>query len=443
MHEQVASASLSPDQQAVANTLFEAYRFYHRPGSQNRDLPTNYIEPSPKAPKLDFHQRVSALADYPQVLRKLGLVIDLVVQLELASRAGPRHRQRARRADGQSARVAAPRRVDPLRARREMVRRAAAAEAADISRTGQSEPRGLGAGAGRRRRRGVTGCGLRRHAATHARPATRGPATPDAAAIPALRSAGLALARTGRGEQLLEDLLNRKSKNDWYEGGQPPTFDAEDLVRGYRIDVRDADAPGGAQWFSLHQRVADHEAPPPAAGGEPMKFEIEDEGYVKATAAASERADHPSASDDLYLHEIVFGWEGWSLAVPRPGKRIMEPQKGGDTPLERHDPAAGAPPLVTKLSPASKTLPRLRVGHRYRLRARTVDLAGNSRAFDAKDLEPKETSLATPEVGVPPFRAAAVADGAAAASRHGRRIARTPRDPLRPRDHRGRVREPT
>ena len=229
-------------------------------------------------------------------------------------------------------------------------------------------------------------------------PTTRGPASPDAAAIPALRSAGLALARTGRGEQLLEDLLNRKSKNDWYEGGQPPTFDAEDLVRGYRIDVRDADAPGGAQWFSLHQRVADHEAPPPAAGGEPMKFEIEDEGYVKATAAASERADHPSASDDLYLHEIVFGWEGWSLAVPRPGKRIMEPQKGGDTPLERHDPAAGAPPLVTKLSPASKTLPRLRVGHRYRLRARTVDLAGNSRAFDAKDLEPKETSLATPEV---------------------------------------------
>ena len=114
VHEQVASASLSPDQQAVANTLFEAYRFYHRPGSQNRDLPTNYIEPSPKAPKLDFHQRVSALADYPQVLRKLGLVIDLVVQLELASRAGPRHRQRARRADGQSARVAAPRRVDPL-----------------------------------------------------------------------------------------------------------------------------------------------------------------------------------------------------------------------------------------------------------------------------------------------------------------------------------------
>ena len=28
-----------PAQQAVQNTFFEAYRFYHRPGSQNPDLP--------------------------------------------------------------------------------------------------------------------------------------------------------------------------------------------------------------------------------------------------------------------------------------------------------------------------------------------------------------------------------------------------------------------
>ena len=64
--------------------------------------------------------------------------------------------------------------------------------------------------------------------------------------MPALRSAGLALARTARGEMLLEDLLGRRSKNTQVEAGQPPTFDAEDLVRGYRVDVLDADAPGGA-----------------------------------------------------------------------------------------------------------------------------------------------------------------------------------------------------
>ena len=397
VHEQVASASLTPDQQAVASTLFEAYRFYLRPGSQNPDLPADYIEPSPEAPKLDFHQRVSALADHPQVLRKLGLVIDLVVQLDSPQAQIP--------ATG-SVRVVPTGNLPespPLAAwtRYELDKNWFGARPAQKQRM----YRGLldlDPDAWELVQVDVDGAALQAvgFADTLRRmrdPATRGPATPDEAAVPALRSAGFALARNGRGEQLLEDLHGRKSKNDQYETGNAPTFDAEDLVRGYRIDVRDADAPGGARWFSLHQRVADHEAPPPPAGGEPMTFEIEDEGYVKASAAASERADHPSASDDLYLHEIVFGWEGWSLAVPRPGKRIMEPQKGGETPLERHDPAAGSPPLVTKLSPASKTLPRLRVGHRYRLRARTVDLAGNSRAFDAKDLEPGTTPLATPE----------------------------------------------
>ena len=228
-------------------------------------------------------------------------------------------------------------------------------------------------------------------------PDRRSHATPDEAAVPALRSAGLALARAGRGELLLEDLLSRRGKNTQFEAGQPPVFDAEDLVRGYRIDVRDADAPGGARWYSLHERIADHTAPPLADGEAPIEFQIQDEGYVKGSAAASERTDHPSPSDDLYLHEAVFGWEGWSLSVPRPGKRIMEPSKGDETPVERHDPAAGDPPLVTRLSPAPRTLPRLRIGHRYRLRARTVDLAGNSRPFDEKDLEPNETWLATEE----------------------------------------------
>ncbi|HTR59357.1 MAG TPA: hypothetical protein VMM27_14360, partial [Casimicrobiaceae bacterium] len=396
VHEYVASASLPPEQQAVANTFFEAYRFYLRPGSQNPDLPAKYIEPSPKPPTLDFHQRVSALADHPQVLRKLGLVIDLVVQLDSPSGQLPATGAVRVVPAGnlpESPPLAAwthyeldknwfgARPQQKARINRGLLDLNEAWELVQVDVDGAAL-QAVGFADTLRRMRDED---------------TRGPAAPDEAAVPALRSAGFALARAGRGEQLLEDLHGRKSKNDQYEAKQPPTFDAEDLVRGYRIDVRDADAPGGARWFSLHQRIADHEAPPPAAGGEPISFEIEDEGYVKATSAASERADHPSASDDLYLHETVFGWEGWSLAVPRPGKRIMEPQKGGETPLARHDPAAGSPPLVTKLSSPSKTLPRLRVGHRYRLRARTVDLAGNSRPFDPKDLEPAQASLASAE----------------------------------------------
>ena len=396
VHEKVASASLPPAQQAVQNTFFEAYRFYHRPGSQNPDLPDKYIEPSPKVQMLDFHERVSALADLPQVLRKLGLVVDLVV--ELAEPAGQVPATGSVRVVPSGNLPESP----PLAAwtRYELDHDWFGARPQQKQRM-QRGLLNLSPEFWELTQVDVDGAALQAvgFADTLRRmrdPSRRSHATPDEAAVPALRSAGLALARTARGEVLLEDLLGRRSKNDQVEAGQPPTFDAEDLVRGYRIDVRDADAPGGAQWFSLHQRIADHEAPPLANDEQPIKFQIKDEGYVKASAASSERDDHPSPSDDLYLHETVFGWEGWSLSVPRPGKRITEP-KGDETPVERHDPAAANPPLVTVLSPAPKTLPRLRVGHHYRLRARTVDLAGNSRAFDAKDLEPNEPALATQE----------------------------------------------
>jgi hypothetical protein len=396
VHENLASSGLTPAQQTVQNKFFEAYRFYRRPGSQNPDLPDKYIEPSPKVPTLDFHQRVSAFADHPVVLRKLGLVVDLVVELETPQAQLP--------ATG-SVRVIPGGNLPespPLAAwtryefdhgwfgarpqQKQRVQRGLVNLSAEFWELFQVDVDGAA----------LQAVGFADTLRRMRDPLRRSHATPSEAAVPAIRSAGLALARTSRGEMLLEDLLSRRAKNDAVEAGQPPTFDAEDLVRGYRVDVRDADAPGGAQWFSLHRRIADHEAPPLANDEAPIKFQIEDEGYVKASAASSERDDHPSPSDDLYLHEAVFGWEGWSLSVPRPGKRIMEP-KGDETAVERHDPAAADPPLITRLAPTPKTLPRLRVGHHYRLRARTVDLAGNSRPFDAKDLKPNDPALATQE----------------------------------------------
>jgi hypothetical protein len=94
----------------------------------------------------------------------------------------------------------------------------------------------------------------------------------------------------------------------------------------------------------------------------------------------------------------VAGWDGWSLSAPRPGKRIVEPGQG-DTPdgaIARHDPELGNPfPIVSRVSVEPGTLPRLRVGHTYRLRARTVDLAGNSVPFSERDLDPPDPHLAS------------------------------------------------
>jgi len=165
-------------------------------------------------------------------------------------------------------------------------------------------------------------------------------------------------------------------------------LDAEDLVRGFRVDVHDRNAAGGGRWFSLHQRRALYRISDLEGSGTEMELVEEDEGYLKGVAMTSERQDHQNPSRDLYLHEALFGWDGWSLSVARPGKRIVEPGEGDDgSSIRDYDPAEDNPlPVVIDASVAQGSLPRLRYGHRYKMRARTVDLAGNSISFSPDDL---------------------------------------------------------
>lgn len=398
--EQVADPSLPFVRQAAQNDFFQAYRFYYRPGSQRPDFRKNYVEPRPQVPELDFHRRVAHLGDHPVLLRRLGLVVDLVVDLPDPTdpldqvppvgvvRVVPQGELPEDPPICPGTRYeldkwwfgAKPK--DAFRMTRGLLR--LSPELYDLFQVD------------------VDGAAMQvaDFANTLGRlldPQRRGPASPANVGVPALRSAGLALARTGRGQQLLADLVDRRDKNTDIEAESPVIFDAEDLVRGYRVDVFDENAPGQARWFPLHRRLIDYTFTGPGDVPPPDPIEVTDEGYLKATSASGERADHPNASEDLYLHETVFGWEGWSLSAPRPGKRIVEPGEGdaGST-IARYDPAKDNPlPLVTRVSAAPGSLPRLRVGHTYRLRARTVDLAGNSRAFDEKDLEPKDKELAS------------------------------------------------
>ena len=192
---------------------------------------------------------------------------------------------------------------------------------------------------------------------------------------------------------LLEELRARRGRNDLLGTERDGRLRRRGSVRGYRVDVFDEDAPGGGRWFSLHRPVG-HASSSPTARPRCSILEVTDEGYLKATAASSESKEHPTPSDDLYLHEAICGWEGWSLAAPRPGKRIVEPGEGDDggSIVAHHDPEAGNPfPSVTEVA-APKHAARLRVGHTYRMRVRTVDLAGNSVPFSEQELEPASPS---------------------------------------------------
>jgi hypothetical protein len=392
--ESMADSSLPPAVQESQNNFFQAYRFYYRPGSQRPDLPNDYIEPSPKPHDFEFHEILSGLADHPLLLRRLGIVVDLVVDIDPA--------------------VVPATGVVRVVPQGELPENPPMCPGTSYDREGRWF--GARSESGFRMKRGilrlspefydlfqvdVDGAALQAVSFSTTLEAMKNPdqrseATPDEAGIPALRSTGLALARTRRGDLLLEDLKARRAKNKDIEAGKAVVFYAEDLVRGYRIDVFDENAPTGPGWFSLHRRVAEHafKGPPDAEAPEPVN--VTDEGYVKATTASSETKEHPTPSDDLYLHEAVVGWNGWSLAAPRPGKRIVEPGQG-DTPdgsIARYDPEIGNPfPLISRIAVEPGTLPRLRVGHAYRMRVRTVDLAGNSVRFSRRELDPSEPGL--------------------------------------------------
>jgi hypothetical protein len=197
------------------------------------------------------------------------------------------------------------------------------------------------------------------------------------ATLPSLRSGGLSLYADRRGLQLLDMLKQSKGFNDAVESGgaQPRPLFAEDLTRGYRLDVWDAKT--GA-WHSLHERSGQY-----LIGDLPFATQQE-EGFVQLAAMQPAQGATP-AEKDFYLHEAIARWAGWSLSAPRPGKhlsRFADPSKAvppdGDDPDYREDQPDTPFKMTVKYSVLPGSLPRMRFGTRYRLRARAVDLAGNS-----------------------------------------------------------------
>ena len=205
------------------------------------------------------------------------------------------------------------------------------------------------------------------------------------ATLPALRSGGFSLFADERGMRLMSQMSQSQTFNETMESGgtQKRPFFAEDLLRGYRLDVWDSHTDG---WHSLHRRVGSYQI------GE-LSFEPgEEEGFVQTAAMqpAPGAAEGPDGTD-LYLHEAIARWAGWSLSVPMPGKHLSrygDPDKAvapDDDPMGEYLEDQPETPfkMTVNYQIVQGSLPRLVFGRRYRLRARAVDLAGNSLNHDS------------------------------------------------------------
>lgn len=211
--------------------------------------------------------------------------------------------------------------------------------------------------------------------------------TGDEQGVAALRSGGLGVSRHDRTEGVNEDVAATALKNEALNKGEGNDIllYAEDVFRGYRVDV--ADVPNTSRrpdiWRSLCARIGDYRL-----GKNNKKIELEpDEGYVCGASTTSEEP----GSQDHYLHESLFRWTGWSLCTPRPGltlkaEQVGESQIQSETPCEIKEHDEDGYGVSATFSTPQGSLPVLRYGHLYRFRARIVDLAGNSLAANDPSL---------------------------------------------------------
>ena len=176
---------------------------------------------------------------------------------------------------------------------------------------------------------------------------------------------------------LHEDFYAARAANDALEADPDNPRGPRRRGSGARLpDGRRRPAVGGARCTSGRSAYRSLRDPGQA-------LEVDDEGHVQLALTAE--ADRPQAPADpdrpLYAHEALTTWDGWSLSAPRPGHAIaQEPAvPRGRADLTEH--AAGD----RRRGRPGHACPGCGSGPSYRLRVRTVDLAGNAHPPDTAD----------------------------------------------------------
>jgi hypothetical protein len=208
------------------------------------------------------------------------------------------------------------------------------------------------------------------------------------AALPSLRTTGLSVVKVNRPAALVSLINQTANANKTVVHAQAnpsavpkatasnvmlifnspqvqTTWTADQLIRGYRIDIWDSETK---KWNSLCKRIGTYKV------GNQIVTLPADEGCV--SLAISKPGDNSQNIERL--SEALFKWDGWSLVAPRPGKLIRDTESPVDTNNLNVVNSMG---VSVTFTPPAQSLPKLRFGMRYRIRARVVDLAGNSRTL--------------------------------------------------------------
>jgi len=404
------AAVMSQFRSQAEYSFYQANRFYRRrpaTEAEQRMRRPNFqgVPPAPKPPEYDFHRIIASYADTPQVLRALGLIIDVVLpkgnpieaQLKLQAQVDGVLGVEIISWPGHNLNNDSYPRTAWRATKQRFVTRSRTNEHAHglLALEGAHDPT-LGSGKSRSPfsvfQLDTDGAALKtvdylltaqNLIGKSLKTGSHGEVTyttGDKQPVAALRGGGLGVAQHGRAAAVAMGAAAAALKNaavttSATESRKVVLF-SEDVHRGHRVDVQ-----ANGKWHSLCARVGQYTV---LRDGQPLDFKP-DEGYVKGASTTGD------GSDDHYLHESLFRWTGWSLVAPRPGRTIKSVEEAdsglqGESVQTVDEAAKTGNGLSVSFKAQPGTLPRLRFGWSYRFRARLTDLAGNSLAVNDPSL---------------------------------------------------------
>lgn len=380
----------------LASDVHAARRFYQRDDAASnpyRERPDpNFVAAPIKQPDPDFHERAGMLADLSPLLRQLGLIVDIEVRdLDLLAKA-----------KWIQGNIRFPRYINPQLSQPRTSCQVVGHTFTSVSSSGDYALGMLKVGDEQRFTLldldpDASALKLEQYVRTLPRlVASEKNGDPTNSAPASLRATGFSLARINRAQALRDRIGNALAKDAALRAGTAAPLSLEQITRGVRLEAWD---DVSQKWHTLHRRLLTVDV----FGAGRVLDAVPDTGFLQGAALTS-RDDQPNGT--RYAHEVVAGWDGWSLSAPRPGQVLVH-ENGNETlhPPEKPSPTATAP-VASVSDVAPGTLPRLRYGRSYAFRAYAVDLAGNSRPHIVAGVPTDPASSATNGVVVSEANAA-------------------------------------
>jgi hypothetical protein len=222
--------------------------------------------------------------------------------------------------------------------------------------------------------------------------------------VPSLEEGGVAVWQRRRAEELAARWQRQKElelKIDEFLTGaitapEIPALFYDDVLVGARLDIQ----RGDNQWRSVFERRLPGGYVFPRNSNLTVTAEPDEGWHSNALLTDGGEEREPQTSDVIYgegvrksvvvdttpwrVPDTLARWKGWSLAVAKPGKALEGDGRAIDQPADEPEPTTPIQ-LVADYRIKNGSLPKLRYDSVYQVRARAVDLAGNSLAPDAAE----------------------------------------------------------